>query len=783
MTSERQVVGKSERKVDGLGLVTGRPLFVADVDLSGVLVVKILSSPHAHARIVSIDASEAERMPGVACVLTHKNTPATRHTTAGQGFPEPSPYDARMFDTKVRYVGDRVAAVAAETDEIALRALAAIRVEYEELPAILSIDEARRPGAPIVHDEQDAKGIYDASKNVVADVDIDVGDVRIGFAESDLVVETTCETQYAQHTPIETHVVLASLDPEDRLILRTSTQVPFHVRRIVAQTLGIPIHRIRVIKPRIGGGFGVKQEVLLEDVAGWVALQTRRPALCTLTRPEEFASSRTRHPMRVRVKLGAMRSGLLRAIEMEATSNTGAYGAHGLTVLANTGSKTLPLYNKAANSHFSGQAVYTNLPVGGAYRGYGATQGYFALETAMDEAAEKLGVDPIEFRLRNAIRAGEGSPIFEKLGEGREGVPQTVKSCQLERCLAIGADRIGWTASRGKKTRRGSRVEGVGMSIMMQGSGIPQIDMAAATIKMNEDGSFNLLIGATDLGTGSDTILAQIAAEVLGVPLAKILVTSSDTDVTPFDVGAYASSTTYVSGMAVQRAAEKVRDQIVEVARPLLGPGVKDVTLRDGCAVGGGQTVTLSRVCERAMYETGQFQIAATASCVPTESPPPFLANFARVAVDVDTGVVQVLDYVAVVDCGVAINPQLAEGQVEGAVVNGIGYALTEEMQFSSRGRVRNPTLFDYKIPGALDVPRVDVVLVDSYEPTGPMGAKSVGEIGINGPIPTLANAIYDAVGIRLRRTPFTPERVLEALESARTPAGPAGRKTTKGVR
>jgi putative selenate reductase molybdopterin-binding subunit len=759
------VVGKSETKVDGRGLVTGRPMFVADVDLSDALVIKMLCSPYAHARITSIDTADAECMPGVACVLTYKNTPATRHTTAGQGFPEPSPYDTRMFDTKVRFVGDRVAAVAAETEEVAERALAAIRVEYEELPAVLSIDEARRPGAPIVHDEPDSTGIYDPSKNVVADVDIDVGDVAVGFAESDLVVETTCETQYAQHTPIETHVVLASLDADDRLVLCTSTQVPFHVRRIVAQTLGIPIHRIRVIKPRIGGGFGVKQEVLLEDVAGWVTLQTRRPAFFTLSRPEEFISSRTRHPMRVRVKIGVKKTGVVHAIEMEAISNTGAYGAHGLTVLANTGSKTLPLYNKAANAHFFGQAVYTNLPVGGAYRGYGATQGYFALETAMDEAAERLGLDPIEFRLQNAIRTGEGSPIFAKLGEGREGVSQTVKSCELERCLEVGAERIGWTSARGKKERRGSWVHGVGMSIMMQGSGIPEIDMGAATIKMNEDGSFNLLVGATDLGTGSDTILAQIAAEVLGVPLAKILVTSSDTDVTPYDVGAYASSTTYVSGMAVQRAAEKVREQIFGVAAPMLGVAAEELTLRDESVVAeGGSSVSLSRVCQRAMYETDQFQIAATASCVPSESPPPFLANFARVAVDTETGVVKVLHYVAAVDCGVAINPRLAEGQVEGSIVNGIGYAMTEEMQLSSRGRVRNPTLFDYKIPGALDIPRLDVVLVDSYEPTGPMGAKSVGEIGINGPIPTIANAIYNAVGVRLRRTPFTPERVLEAL-------------------
>ena len=765
---EFTVVGRSERKVDGRALVTGKPVYVADLQLPGTLHVKILGSPHAHARIVRIDASAAEAMPGVACVLTHENTPPTRHTTAGQGFPEPSPYDARMFEDRVRFVGDRVAAVAAESEAVALEALKAIRVEYEELEPVLSIDDAVRDGAPVIHDEADSTGIYDAARNIVADVEIDVGDVAAGFEGSAVVVETTCETPYAQHTPIETHVVLSYLDDAGRLVLRTSTQVPFHVRRIVAQTLGIPIHDIRVIKPRIGGGFGTKQEVLLEDVAGLVTLRTKRPALLHLTRKEEFVAARTRHPMRIRVKLGSGDDGILRAIEMEALSNTGAYGAHGLTVLANAGSKTLPLYNKAPNAHFYGQAVYTTLPVPGAYRGYGATQGYFPLETAMDELAERLGIDPVELRRRNHIRVGEGSPIFEKLGEGREGVEQTIKSCELERCLQVGAERIGWAEKRGKRTRDGACVHGVGMSIMMQGSGIPLIDMGAATIKMNEDGSFNLLIGATDLGTGSDTILAQIAAEVLGVPLRSMIVTSSDTDFTPFDVGAYASSTTYVSGTAVQRAAEKVRDQILAVAAPVLGGDASALRLADGAVVGpDGASMTLADVCVRAMYETDQFQIGATASCVPTESPPPFLANFAEVAVDTETGFVKVLHYVAAVDCGVAINPVMAEGQMEGALVNGIGYALTEEMQISSRGRVRNPSLFDYKIPGMLDIPKLDVILVESYEPTGPMGAKSVGEIGINGPIPTIANAIYDAVGVRLKETPFTPERVLAAMRGA----------------
>lgn len=759
------VVRHDERKVDGIPLVTGRPKFVADIDLPDTLYVKILRSPYAHARIKRIDTSKAEAIPGVALVLTHANTPARRFTTAGQGYPEPSPYDTRMFDTKVRFVGDRVAAVAAETREIAEEAIKAIEVEYEELPAVLSIDDALAPGAPVIHDEDDSAGIYDPKHNIVADVDIDVGDVEKGFAESDVIVETTCELQYAQHTPIEPHVVLSYLDSDGRLVLRTSTQVPFHVRRIVAYALDYPLHRIRVIKPRIGGGFGTKQEILLEDIAALVTLRTRRPALIELTRPEEFISARTRHPMRVRVKLGAKSDGTLHAMEMEAISNTGAYGSHGLTVLSNTGSKTLPLYNKAENVHFFGKAVYTNMPVAGAYRGYGATQGYFPLETAMDELAEKLGLDPVELRRRNHIRAGETSPIFVKLGEGREGVEQIIRSCELEKCIEVGMARIGWEERRGKRIREGSWVHGLGMSVHMQGSGIAQIDMGAATIKMNEDGSFNLLVGATDLGTGSDTILGQIAAEVLGVPLEKIIVYSSDTDMTPFDVGAYASSTTYVSGMAVKRAADAVKGQILEVASRILDAAPDSLALSAERVVApDGRSASLSEVCHYAMYQSDQFQIGATASFVPEESPPPFMASFAEVAVDTETGFVKVLKYVAAVDCGTPINPKMAQGQVEGAIANGIGYALTEEMLFSSRGRVRNPNLFDYKILGALDMPELEVILVDSYEPTGPMGAKSVGEIAINAPIPTIANAIYDAVGVRLRNTPFTPERVLKAM-------------------
>jgi putative selenate reductase molybdopterin-binding subunit len=762
------VVGASERKVDGLALVTGRPVFTGDLDLAGALHIALLTSPHAHARIRHIEPAPAARLPGVALVLTHENTPSTRYTTAGQGYPEPSPYDARMFDSKVRFVGDRVAAVAAGSHDVAEEALGLIKVEYEVLEPALSLDAALAPGAPVVHDETDAEGIWDAPHNLAALVEVASGDPEQGFAESAVVVEATCETQYAQHAPLEPHVCQSYLDDNGRLVLLTSTQVPFHVRRIIARLLDLPIHRIRVVKPRIGGGFGVKQEVLLEDVCALVTMRTGRPARWEYTRGEEFVSSRTRHPFRVRVKVGARPDGMLHALEMDATQNTGAYGTHGLTVLSNAGSKTLPLYNKAPHVRFAGRSVYTNLPVGGAYRGYGGTQGSFALETALDQLAERLGLDPVELRRRNHIRTGETSPIFAELGEGREGVPMTIKSCGLDECLRAGMEAFGWEQKRARPRDTGPIRRGVGMSLHMQGSGIPLIDMAAATIKMNDDGSFHLLVGATDIGTGSDTILGQIAAEVLGVGLDQIVVYSSDTDFTPFDTGAYASSTTYVSGKAVEKAAREVRDQIVAVASAMLQAHPDGLTLAGGrVAAPDGRSVTLAEVCIRAYYGADQHQIGATASCAPDESPPPFLASFAEVAVDVETGLVRVLDYVAAVDCGTPINPRLAEGQVEGAVANGIGYALTEELLITPEGRVRNPDLSRYKIPGSADLPPIRVILVDSYEPTGPMGAKSVAEIGINGPAPSIANAIHHAVGLRLTQTPFTPERVWRALQKA----------------
>jgi putative selenate reductase molybdopterin-binding subunit len=766
-----KVVGSSVRKIDALGLATGAPQFCADDEPAGMLHAAVKWSPHAHARIVKIDTSAAEKLPGVRVVLTHENVPRVVRSTAGQGYPEPSPYDFTTLDRKVRFVGDRVAAVAADTLEIARAAVELIQVEYEVLPAVLDSKTAMVDGAPVIHDEDEARMIipapYDKKRNLASRAHVAAGDPGPALENAELRITQAYESHYGQHCPMEPHITIVSFDPRGRLVIRTSTQVPFHVRRIVAQACQIPVRDIRVIKPRIGGGFGAKQEVLIEDLVAMLALRTGKPVKLEYTRAEEFISSRTRHPAIVTMDLGLGRDGKLQGMTMNVLLNTGAYGSHALTVGCNCGSKVLPLY-QCEHVGFELNSVYTNLPVGGAYRGYGATQAAFAMECAMDEAAHALGMDPIALRRKNLIGPGDTSPIFKALGEGREGVEQAIGSCGIDECVRLGAEAIGWTEKRERRDT-GRLRRGVGVACLMQGSSIPEVDMGGASIKLNEDGSFNLLVGATDLGTGSDTVLAQIAAEVLGVGVEQMVVLSSDTDVTPFDVGAYASSTTYLSGMAVQKAAAGARRQILEVAARLLDRPIASLKLEDGKAVAeDGKSVTLGEIALDSLYTKNQRQIQSVASHITEKSPPPFSAHFAEVEVDTLTGFVKVLAYVAAVDCGLAINPQLAEGQVEGAVLNGISYALTEEYLFSQAGKMRNPTFKHYKIFSTRDLPAMTTILVPTYEATGPYGAKSVSEIGINGPLPSIGNAIFHATGVRLRTGPFTPERVFEGLQALR---------------
>lgn len=763
-------IGKPCGKIDGISLATGREKFTNDFYIENPLYGAFLYSPVPHGEITGIELKEAMAVEGVAKIYHYENTPDRLFTTAGQGFPEPSPYDTRLFDSRVRFAGDRVAMVAAETEDAAKEAVKKIKVEYKELRALFDPEKAADPESPKIHAGNEYAKIpvpYLPEKNIAAIIEIGFGDTEKGFKEADFIEENTYKVHYASHAATEPHAVSVYFDERGRLVIITTTQVPFHVRRIISFVLDIPLRMIRVIKPRIGGGFGGKQEIILEPYGALIAWDTGRNVKIVLSREEVFQSTRTRHPMRIKLKTGFKKDGRITALSMDALMNNGAYGSHSLTVLSNTGSKVLPLFNKIENLSFAGKTVYTNLPVGGAYRGYGATQGYFALNQQIDIIARKTGQDILEYCKKWHIKEGETSAVFEALGEGKEGVSQTVKSCKLDSCIDMGAAEIEWYKKRGKRIKtEDGWITGVGLSIGMQGSGIPLIDMGSASMKMNEDGSFNLFAGATDIGTGSDTVLGQIVSEVLKIPLEKVLVLSSDTDLTPFDVGAYASSTTYVSGTAVKKCAEKILSQILDVASEMLETDKDDLKTEPEKIVSAknGKNVSYSEISIYSLYQANQFQIQASASSVLPESPPPFIAQFAEVAVDIETGRIKPLKFVSAVDCGQPINTVLAEGQVEGAVVNGISYALTEEYIFNKRGKMVNPNFGNYKVYTAADIPEIKTIIAESYEPTGPFGAKSVGEIAINGPAPAIANAVFDAAGIRLYETPFTPEKVWREL-------------------
>lgn len=774
-----EVVGKPEIKVDAAKLAKGKPVFTDDFTLPGMLFAALLTSPHAHARIKNIDTARAKALPGVHAVLTYKDVARVIYASGGQTWPNPPPWDQVSLDSKVRHVGDRVAVVAAETQEIANEALKLIDVDYEILPAVFSAHEAMKPGAPIIHDEPDAHKIADAEHNIAATIDVKLGDVEKGFAESDRVFEHTYNVHQVQQASIEPHIVITYWDDDDRLVIRTSTQVPFHVRRMVAPLLGLPVKKIRVIKPRIGGGFGGKQEMLIEDLTAHLTLATGRPVRFEYTRELEFTSARSRHPATITYKAGVMNNGTLHSLSMHIVENTGAYGTHGLTVCSVAGQRGLATY-RCPNMKLQAEIVYTNIPTPGAFRGYGAPQGLFALESLMEEIALELGIDPVDFRMKNAVRVGDPIAITGAIGEGEhEGSTQIVQTCGLPECVEQGAAAIAWDRKLDPNwkldPKRPHIRRGLGMAVCMHGTAIPGLDMGAASIKVNDDGSFNVLVGATDLGTGSDTVLAQIAAETLGVPLNDVIIYSSDTDFTPFDTGAYASSTTYISGGAVKKAAEKVRQQIFDRAALML-------KLPSPLGVGGegegwqirnrqvyapnGQSVSLAAIALHSLHTEDQQQIMATASHVSPHSPPPFAAQFAEVEVDTQTGQVTVTKLVMAVDCGTAINPVTTQGQIEGGLVQALGYAVSEEMAYDSNGRLLNTRFGDYRIFQANEVPEIEAILVPTYEPSGPFGAKAAAEIPMDGVAPAVANAIQDAVGKRLRDLPFTPEKVWSALQN-----------------
>jgi putative selenate reductase molybdopterin-binding subunit len=764
--AKTHVVGKPEIKVDAVKLAQGKPVFTDDFRLEGMLYGALLTSPHAHARIKRIDASRARALAGVHAVLTYQDIPRVKYASGGQSYPQPLPYDQVCLDEIVRHEGDRVAVVAAETPELAEESLKLIDVEYEILPAVVDPLEAMKEGAPVIHNEADTAGIYQANRNIVHHIEAAAGDVEAAFAEADHIFTGEYRTPKQQHAHLEPHVCITYWDEDNRLVIRTSTQVPFQIRRMVAPLVGLPVKRIRVIKPRIGGGFGNKQEMLLEDLCAHLTLTTGRPVRMEYNRTQEFTSSRSRHPQIMHYKVG-VKDAKVTAAELYLIGDTGAYGTHGLTVNMVGGFKGLTLYNPP-NAHFVLDVVYTNTPPAGAFRGYGAMQCQFGIEVLMAEIAEKLGVDEVEFKRNNWIKLGENMYLSKALGEGREGTEQSLQSSALEQCVEIGLRATDFYAKRqAHRQQSGHLRRGIGVSVMIHGSGIAGLDMAAASLKMNDDGSFNLLIGATDLGTGSDTILAQMAAEVLDIPLDDVIVYSSDTDFTPFDKGAYASSTTYISGGAVHKAALQVKEQILEHAARMLDVSEPDsLRLEDRKVIApDDRSVTLAEVALSSLHQMDQHQIMATASHLSQVSPPPTAAQFAEVVVDTQSGEINVERLLMVVDCGRVINPLTAAGQVEGGMAQALGFTLTEEMRFDKEGHQLNPNFANYHIPRAQEMPLMDVIFVQTDEPSGPFGAKSVAEISTDGVAPAVASAVHDAAGVWMRELPYTPERVRQKLQ------------------
>lgn len=778
------VIGHAETKVDAVKLVQGKTAFTADFEQRDMLYAKVLRSPYAHAEIKHIDVSAAKALPGVKAVLTWKDIPRVVYSTAGQSHPIPGPLDTFSLDHKVRYVGDRVAFVAAETPEIANAALKLINVDYEVLTPVVDSTKAMAKDAPIIHDEPEFVNFADSdpSKNLAAKIRIDIGDVEKGFAEADYIFEGDYDVPKVHQVYIEPHVVMTFWDPDDRLVIRTSTQVPFHVRRQIAPLVDLPVKRIRVIKPRVGGAFGGKQEFLIEDIAAHLTIATGRPVLYQMTMEEEFLSARPRHPMKIHLKTGVKSDGTITANEMYALSETGALGCHALTVAGNTGHKAMALYvgdgpyREKPNIRFYSDVVYTNTVPSGAYRGYGVPQGAWAVSRQMETISRKLNLDPLAFRLKNALRSGELHPFSTAWSEGREPQPETIHTVGLEECVKEGRQAIGWDQKYknekwhevpGKKHLR----KGIGVALVMQGTGIPHLDMGGASIKMNDDGSFNLLIGATDLGTGSDTVLAQMAAEVVGVPLEDIIVYSSDTDFTPFDKGAYASSTTYISGAATVKAAEIVASRIrIRASKMFAAAGIDidpaEIILEDRKAIApSGDTISMTEIALHSLHMSEQEQIMGVASHVSPVSPPPFAAQFAEVTVDIETGMVVVDKLIMAVDSGLIINPVTASGQVEGGMTQALGYAVSEEMIVDEQGQPREKNLVDYHIFRSDEMPELETIFIQTFEPSHPYGVKSVSEIPIDAVAPAVGNAILDACGASLNKIPALPENIWRTLQ------------------
>ena len=752
-----KTVNQPMRKKDAMQLVTGQPVYMDDVIPQDCLIVKLLRSPHANAIVQEIDTSRALLVPGIEAIYTWKDVDqqGRRYTQAGQTYPEPSPYDRLVIDRHVRFAGDVVAILAGKDEKCVDKAMKLIKVRYEVLPAVLDYHTAL-DNPVLVHPEENWESLApvgaDNKRNLCAHDETGAGDIEAVLAGCDVVIDHTYHTRACQQAMMETFRTYCSIDAYGRLNVLSSTQIVFHCRRILANALHIPKSMIRVAKPRIGGGFGAKQTSVCEVYPAFVTWKTKKPSKIIFSRYESQIASTPRHEMELHVRLGATKDGIIRGIDLYTLSNTGAYGEHGPTTVGLSGHKSIPLYGKAEAFRFVSDVVYTNHMSSGAYRGYGATQGLFAVESAVNELADRLGIDPFVIRQRNIVHEGDVMPAY---------YGQVNTSCALDRCLQAVHDNIGWDEKYPVRDMGNGKVRAVGMGMAMQGSGITSVDVGSASLKINDDGFYTLSIGAADMGTGCDTILAQIAAEVLECPLDNVTVLGADTDSSPYDSGSYASSTTYVTGKAVEQCAEQLKQKICQVGAGLLG-------LDERAVVFAGDAVTSEDGTQRATLA----QIAAASQCgsntaleaVVTHSseisPPPFMVGAAEVEVDLETGEAQVIRYEAAVDCGTPVNPNLARVQAEGGILQGIGMALTENVTYDDRGMPQENSLMQYKIPARNDIGHIHVVFESSYEGTGPFGAKSIGEVVINTPLPAVADAIYHATHKRFYELPITREQI-----------------------
>lgn len=751
-----KVVNKPVRKLDAMQLVTGKPVYLDDMTDTDCLVVKLLRSPHANAIVKSVKADTARKIPGIEAIYTWEDIPqdGRRYTQAGQTYPEPSPYDRLLLDRHVRFVGDPVAIVAGTNEKCVDKALNSIQVDYEVLEPVLDFRKAK-DNPILVHPEDNWESLCDVGadkkRNLCAHDESGAGDIDKVLAECDIVLERTYHTKACQQTMMETFRTFCSIDTYGRLHVISSTQIVFHCRRIIANALHIPKSMVRVSKPRIGGGFGAKQTAVCEVYPAFVTWMTKKPSKIIFSREESMIASSPRHEMEMHVRLGAMKDGRIRGIDLYTLSNTGAYGEHGPTTVGLSGHKSIPLYGKAEAHRFVSDVVYTNRMSAGAYRGYGATQGLFAVESAVNELAAMLKMDPFAIREMNMLREGDFMPAY--YGEVNT-------SCALDKCLARVKEMIGWDEKYPSRVMPDGKIRSVGMGMAMQGSCISNVDVGSATLKVNDEGFYTLIIGAADMGTGCDTILAQIAAEVLECSLEDITVLGADTDSSPYDSGSYASSTTFITGKAVENCALKLREKICMLGAKILGSNPETVEF-DGKAVTDeeGKKISLTDIITASMCGN-DVSLEETLTHTSPVSPPPFMVGAAEIELDPLTGEVKVLDYAAAVDCGTPVNPNLARVQAEGGILQGIGMALMENITYTDKGRVIQNSLMQYKIPSRLDIGHIRVEFESSFEQAGPFGAKSIGEVVINTPPPAIADAVFNAIGKRFYELPITPEKI-----------------------